>query len=154
MDGPFVLPILQARRWSASSPPLDHCQSKEVHTWHKTPPNEPVNHVFGLKIQRAPWAAARGLLQHIATISTRLCAMGVGPLIFKFSKEAIRDLLRKDVMHYATGPGTLVPLRFKMGLSPQYARSQESSDELGRGVVATRNLPRKTEIVAAIRLPQ
>ena len=80
--------------------------------------------------------------------------MGVGPLIFKFSKEAFHDLLRKNVMHYSTGPGTLVPLRFKMGLSTQYARSQESSDELGRGVVATRNLPGKTEILAAIRLPQ
>ena len=82
---------------------------------------------FGLKIQRTPWAAARGLLQHIATISTRLCAMGVGPLMFKFSKEAIRDLLRKDVMHYSTGPEHWYRLRFKMGLSPQYAGSQISS---------------------------
>lgn len=88
----------------------DYRQSQEEHTWHQTAPNESINHVFGLKIQRAPGAAARGLLQHIATISTRLCAHGRWSTDFKFSKEAIRDLLRKDVMHYSTGPGTLVPL--------------------------------------------
>ena len=79
--------------------------------------------------------------------------MGVGPLIFKFPKMLfVIAAKRCDAQLY--WPRNFVPLRFKMGLSPQYARSQESSDELGRGVVATRNLPRKTEIVAAIRLPQ
>lgn len=47
--------------------------------------------------------------------------MGVGPPILKFSKEAIRDLLRKDVMHYSTGPGTLVPLN---SLDKVFGKSQ------------------------------
>lgn len=54
----------------------DHHQSKEEQTRHKTAPNESINHVFGLKVQRAPGAAARRLLQHIVTISTSLCAHG------------------------------------------------------------------------------
>ena len=65
----------------------DHHQSKEEQTRHQTAPNESINHVFGLKIQRAPGAAARGLLQHIATISTRLCAHGRWSTDFKFPKR-------------------------------------------------------------------
>lgn len=88
----------------------DHRQSNEEQTRHKTAPKEPVNHVFGLKIQRAPGAAARSLLQHIATISTRLCAHESWSTDGKFSKEAIRGLLLKHLMHYSTGPGTLAPV--------------------------------------------
>lgn len=54
----------------------DHSQRKEEQTRQETTPDEPVNHVFGLKIQRTPGAAACGLLQRISAISTGLCAHG------------------------------------------------------------------------------
>lgn len=71
----------------------DHHQSNEQQTRQKTTPYKPVNHVFGLKIQRASGAASRGLLQDIATIPTRLCAHGRWSTDRIFSKEMVRDLL-------------------------------------------------------------
>ena len=71
----------------------DRRQSNDDRTRHKTAPNKPVNHIFRFKIQRAPGTTARGLFQHIATISTRLSAHARWSTHCKLPQAAIRDLL-------------------------------------------------------------
>ena len=55
--------------------------------WHKTAPDEAVDHVFGFYVKRAARTAPRCLLKHVAAVSTGSCAHLPDDLLLYWSKK-------------------------------------------------------------------